>query len=139
MIRPARPADETRLRAIQSAALDEPWQDLLAVAIKGAPVLLVRDPGAGPVAYALLVTDHPTAYLAELAVAPPAQRQGHGTALLTAVLDRVRAAGFAELRLTARADDERARSFYDDFDFTVADRLPDHFDHGDGVLLVRSL
>jgi ribosomal-protein-alanine N-acetyltransferase len=139
MIRVARPADEGRLRAIQSAALDEPWPELLEGAVDGAPRLLVRDPGQGPVAYALVVPDDPVAYLAELAVAPPVQGEGHGTALLTALLDRLRAGGFETVRLTARADDERVRSFYAGFDFAVADRLPDHYDDGDAVLLVRSL
>ena len=139
MIREARPADEPRLEAIQTAALDEPWPELLDVAVEGAPLVLVRDVGAGPVAYALVVPDHPVAYLAELAVAPPLQGQGHGSTLLTALLERLRTAGFERLRLTARADDERVRSFYESFDFTVAEELPDHYDDGDGVALVRSL
>lgn len=137
MIRAARPADEARLRAIQSAALDEPWPDLLAVSLDGTSPVFVAATEAGPVGYALVVPDRPTAYLAELAVAPPAQGQGHGSRLLEAVLDRFCERGFEELRLTARADDERARSFYEGFDFTVAERFPDHYDDGDGVLLVR--
>jgi len=139
MIREGRPADEPRLRAIQSAALEEPWPELLDVAVEGAPHLLVRDVGAGPVAYALVVPDRPVAYLAELAVAPPVQGEGHGTALLTALLDRLGTAGFERVRLTARADDERVRSFYDSFDFAVDDHLPDHYEDGDGVALVRPL
>jgi ribosomal-protein-alanine N-acetyltransferase len=139
MIREGRPADEPRLRAIQSAALDEPWPDLLDVAVEGDPRLLVRDLGQGPIAYALVVPDHPVAYLAELAVAPPLQGEGHGTQLLAALLTRLQANGFETVRLTARADDQRVRSFYDSFDFEVVEELPDHYDDGDGVLLVRSL
>jgi len=140
MIREAVPADETRLGAIQSAALDDTWPELLAVAIDGAPHVLVADEGQGPVAYTLTVPDHPVAYVAEVAVAPAMQGQGHGTALLSALLDRLREQGFETVRLTARADDERVRSFYDGFGFTVADDLPDHYDDGgDGVLLVRAL
>lgn len=139
MIRPARPTDEDRLRAIQSAALDEPWVELLDVGIEGAPLVLVVDHGAGPIAYTLVVPDHPTAYVAELAVAPGMQGEGHGTALLEALLARLRNEGFEQVRLTARSDDERVRSFYDSFDFTVAEQLPDHYDDGDGVLLVRPL
>lgn len=139
MIRPARPTDEERLRAIQSAALDEPWAELLDVGIEGAPLVLVVDPGAGPIAYTLVVPDHPTAYVAELAVAPGMQGEGHGTALLEALLARLRNEAFEEVRLTARSDDERLRSFYDSFDFRLAEQLPDHYDDGDGVLLVRPL
>jgi ribosomal-protein-alanine N-acetyltransferase len=139
MIRPARPADEARLRAIQSAALEEPWPDLLGASLEGVSTVFVADTDAGPVGYALVVPDRPTAYLAELAVAPPAQGQGHGSRLLALVVERFRDRGFDELRLTARADDERVRSFYDGFGFTVAEELPDHYEDGDGVLLVRGL
>lgn len=140
MIRAGRPTDEARLRAIQSAALNEPWPDLLAVSLGGTAPVLVAATDAGPVGYALVVPDRPTAYLAELAVAPPAQRDGHGSRLLGAVLDQFGGRGFEEVRLTARADDKRARSFYDEFEFAVAERLPDHYDDGgEGVLLVRSL
>jgi len=139
MIRPARSGDYPRLRAIQSAALDEPWPELLDVAVDGAPMVLVLDPGGGPIAYTLVVPDHPVASVAEFAVAPPLQGQGHGSRLMTALLDRLRARGFGRVRLTARADDERVRSFYDSFGFTVADDLPDHYEDGDGVLLVKGL
>ena len=140
MIRPAVPADEPRLRAIQSAALDDPWPELLDVAVDGDPGVLVVDESEGPVAYALTVPDHPVAYVAELAVAPAMQGQGHGSRLLGTLLDELRDGGFEEVRLTARADDERVRSFYDRFGFGVEDDLPDHYgDGGAGVLLVREL
>ena len=140
MIRPAVPADEARLRAIQSAALDDPWPELLAVGIDGAPQILVVDEGEGPIGYTLTVPDHPVAYVAELAVAPGFQGQGHGSALLGALLEELRDSDFETVRLTARADDERVRSFYDGFGFDVDADLPDHYgDGGAGVLLVRTL
>ena len=140
MIRPAVAADEPRLRAIQSAALDDPWQELLAVAIDGPPHVLVCDEGEGPVGYTLTVPDRPVAYVAELAVAPGMQGQGYGSELLGALFDELRERGFETVRLTARADDERVRSFYDSFGFSVEDELPDHYDDGGtGVLLVREL
>lgn len=139
MIRPARSADEPRLRAIQSAALDEPWPELLDIAVDGHPVVLVLDPGAGPIAYTLVVPDHPVASVAELAVAPPLQGRGHGSRLVEALLDQLRNEGYERVRLTCRADDERVRSFYDSFGFTATEELPGHYDDGDGVLLVREL
>ncbi|MDS0278135.1 GNAT family N-acetyltransferase [Halomicroarcula sp. S1AR25-4] len=138
MIRPASGADHDRLSAIQSAALDHPWPGLLDVAIDGPPLVLVLDEN-GPIAYALAVPDHPVAYLAEFAVAPPAQGQGHGTRLMDGLLDTLRSEGFETLRLTARADEERVRSFYERFGFSVTDHLPDHYDDGDGVLMVLDL
>jgi ribosomal-protein-alanine N-acetyltransferase len=137
-IREARPEDRTRLRAIQTAALDHPWPDLLTVAVDGPPELLVYDDGR-PVGYALVVPDHPVAYLAELAVDPPVQGQGIGTLLLSTLLERLGDRGFETVRLTARADDERVRSFYERFGFALDSHLPDHYDDGDGVLLCRQL
>ena len=140
MIRPAVPADEPRLRAIQSAALDDPWPELLGVAVDGTPRVLVVDEGEGPLGYTLTVPDRPVAYVAEVAVAPGSQGTGRGSQLLGTLLDRLRADGFDTVRLTARADDERARSFYDGFDFAVVDDLPGHYsDGGDGVVLAREL
>ncbi|KAA9398483.1 N-acetyltransferase [Haloarcula sp. CBA1130] len=138
MIRKARSEDEATLRAIQTNALDEPWPELLGVGINGPPLVLVLDIGE-PVGYALVVPDHPVAYLAEFAVTPGKQGQGLGTTLMDGLLERLRAGGFETVRLTARADDGRVRSFYDGFEFSVADELPDHYDDGDGVLLVRDL
>ena len=137
-IREARPADRARLRAIQTAALDHPWPELLSVAIDGPPELLVYD-ADGPVGYALVVPDRPVAYLAELAVEPAQQGQGIGTLLLSTLLDRLRDGGFETVRLTARADDERVRGFYEKLGFTVEGQLPDHYDDGDGVLLTCQL
>jgi ribosomal-protein-alanine N-acetyltransferase len=138
MIREARASDRARLRYVQSAALDEPWPGLLDVAIDGPPTVLVVTDGV-LVGYALVVPDRPVAYLAELAVDPAFQGRGYGSTLLGALLDRLRAAGFETLRLTARADDERVRAFYDRFGFEREDRIPDHYEDGDGALLVCDL
>ncbi|WP_276272596.1 GNAT family N-acetyltransferase [Haloarcula litorea] len=138
MIREARSADQRRLEAIQTTALDEPWPELLEVAVDGPPLVLVLDDG-GVVAYALVVPDHPVAYLAEFAVAPPAQGRGYGTRLMDGLLDRLRSRGFETVRLTAREDDERARGFYETFEFAVADRIEGHYDDGDGVVLTLTL
>ncbi|MFC6757412.1 MULTISPECIES: GNAT family N-acetyltransferase [Haloarcula] len=140
MIRAAVDADESRLRTIQSAALDDSWPELLDVAIDGAPHVLVLDEGEGPIAYTLTVPDHPVAYVAELAVAPGLQGQGYGTELLGSLLEELRDCGFETVRLTARADDERVRSFYGRFGFSAEGELADHYDDGGaGVLLVREL
>ncbi|WP_135304415.1 GNAT family N-acetyltransferase [Haloarcula amylovorans] len=138
MIREARPGDSDRLSAIQTAALDEPWPGLLDVAIAGPPIVVVVDEN-GPIAYALVVPDSPVAYVAEFAVAPGRQGRGYGSQLMCALLDRLRNDGFETVRLTAREDDERARSFYDTFDFEVVERIDDHYEDGDGVLLSRDL
>ena len=139
MIREARSTDRERLLTIQSASLTQPWPELLEMAVDGLPLVLVADDGGGPVAYALVVTAEPVATVAELAVAPPYQGEGYGSALFGSLLERLRSVGIERVRLTAKAEDERARSFYEKFDFTVEDTLANHYDDGDGVLLVRSL
>lgn len=148
-VREGRPADLPTLQAIQAAVLAEPWQELLAVAVDGPPILLVateRSGGDGcseaqntPVGYALAVSDgdDAAAYLAELAVAPDHQGTGHGSALLDALVDRLVADGIDELRVTVRAVDEQARAFYRDRGFGRRERITDHYETGDGLLLAR--
>ncbi|MFC6939332.1 GNAT family N-acetyltransferase [Salinirubellus sp. GCM10025818] len=138
-VREARAADLPRLRAIRAASLRETPPLLLDVAVRGVGLVLVATVSERPVGYALVMRDGESevAYLAELAVAPDYRRRGYGSALLSAVLDRV--AEHRELRLTARADDERARSFYEASGFERVEELPDHYADGDGVLYGRQL
>lgn len=169
-VRDGLPGDLPALRAIQTAVLAEPWEQLLTVAVDGPPILLVATEPAGesggeptseevggpaseggrgpangasgtPVGYALAVTDgdDDAGYLAELAVAPGSQGRGHGSALVDALVERLRAAGVGELRVTVREVDERARELYRERGFERRDRLPDHYESGDGVLLVREI
>ncbi len=140
MIRPATPDDRPRLRAIQMAALAEPWDGLLGPAIDGPPVTLVAtDEADDPTGYAVAVPQETVAYLAELAVAAGYRGEGRGSRLLAALCDRLAADGFETVELTVRADDERARRFYDDHEFAAQERLPGYYEDGDGLLLTRSL
>jgi len=133
-VRPGRPTDRPALEQIQQQTLAEPWPELLAAALAGPPPLFVRDDG-DPIGYAIVVPADATAYVPELAVRPDRQGEGHGGALLEHVLtafdDR------DEIRLTVRAVDERAQAFYRDHGFEQIDRLPNQFESGDGLLLVR--
>lgn len=137
-IRPADPADLDRLRAIQTAALAEPWPELLDAAIEGPlPVLVAVDDR--PIGYAVVVAGDSQVYVPELAVAPARQREGHGSALLEALCSKLREAGHDAVRLTVQAADDEARSFYREHDFAVVDRVEDHFESGDGLVLERQL
>lgn len=136
-VRRGRPADLPRLRAIQSAALAEPWPEILAAAGEG-PLPLFVAVDERPVGYAVVVAPGGAAYLPELAVAPDRQNEGHGSALLDAACAAV-AADHDQLRLTVRAVDDRARRFYENRGFERRDRIPGHFESGDGLVLVRSL
>ena len=145
MIRDGHPEDLAALKAIQSSALDETWPELLEIAVDGPQTLLVLTEGTGdasrdtPIAYALAIVAEGVAYLAEFAVAPGAQGEGHGSTLMAALIQRFRSAGLEEVRLTARADDERVHAFYDGFGFEARERVVDHYDDGDGILFVRTL
>ena len=130
-VRPATPADGPALRAIQRAAIAEPVEDLLELALgDGGPRCLVADDGT-PVGYALALADGDTCYVAELAVAPDHRREGHGTALLAALADGPE----SELRLSVRADDDGARAFYRACGFEVVGRT-DRFE-SEGLVLAR--
>jgi len=137
-VRRARPDDLPRLRAIQTVVLAEPWPELLSVAVDGPPVCLVHaDPE--PTGYALAVADDDAGYLAELAVAEGHRGEGQGSALLAALVAELRERGISRLRVTVREVDDRALSFYREHGFVDRDRLPDHYEDCDGLLLARDL
>lgn len=138
MIRLAEPGDYPALRAIQQFALDEPSPDLLELGVDGPPLVLVVETDR-PVGYALVVPGDDVAYVAEFAVAPAEQGQGYGSELMEALLDRLGSEAVETVRLTARADDDRVRSFYEQFGFAVVETVPDHYVDGDGVVLARAL
>lgn len=135
-VRPGESADKAVVREIQRRALAEPWPELLSAALTGPPPLFVVDDG-GPVGYAIVLSEGSQAYIPELAVHPDRQGEGYGSRLLSTVLEEF--ADHSELRLTVRAVDERAQSFYRDHGFGQTDRIEDHFEAGDGLLFARSL
>lgn len=142
VVRPGTGADRSRLAAIQTDALAEPWPGLLEIAVGDGPVLYVVEPeDDGPVVgYAVALTaDAPLAYVPEVAVDPAWQGRGFGSALLDGLFDALRERGIDRVRLTVRAGDERARAFYADHGFTVVDRVTDHFEAGDGLVVERTL
>lgn len=138
-VREARPEDLPRLTAIRAASLREAPPLLLDVAVRGVGLVLVATADGIPVGYAMAMRDddREVAYLAELAVAPDHRRRGHGSALLSAVADRL--ADHERLRLTTRATDDRARAFYEAAGFEPLRELPGHYEAGDGVLYDRRL
>lgn len=139
-VRPARPADAPALRGLQRATVAEPAAELLELATAtagddaGGPRCPVAVAGDGPVGYALALDDGATCYVAELAVAADHRREGHGTALLDAL---VADSDAEEIRLTVRAGDEHARAFYAARGFEPVGHT-DRFD-GDGLVLARAL
>ncbi|QCC52161.1 GNAT family N-acetyltransferase [Halapricum salinum] len=134
-IREIEPADHHRLGEIQRAALDEPSPDLLAAAADGPLPGFVCLDDDRIVGYVFAVVGDSRAYLPELAIATNSQRQGHGRALLETICERLRSRGVERVRVTTRADDTRAREFYESRGFAVADRVPDYYEDGtDGIV-----
>lgn len=138
MIREGRPEDWPRLRRLQAATLSDPWSELLELSL-GEPSLVLVLETDEPIGYALVVPDDSVGYVAEFAVAPDRQGQGHGSTLMRALFERLRAEGIETVRLTARADDERVHDFYRQHGFSVVDEVPDHYDDADGLLFAREL
>lgn len=137
-IRDGKPEDGDRLKEIQATVLAESWPELLESALSGLPPLYVV--GREPMGYAIVIPGSgAAAYLPELAIAPEHQGEGYGSALLEHIYAELREADYAELRLTVRVDDTSVREFYRDHGFEQRDRLPDHFEDCDGLLLGREL
>lgn len=137
--RTVEPSDHDRLRRIQQATLEEPSPDLLAAAVDGPLLGLARIEDERLVGYVIAVVGDDRAYLPELAVEHDAQRAGHGSALLAAVCRRLRSRGVTEVRVTARADDDRARRFYEASEFEVVETVPEYYaDGADGVVYRRA-
>lgn len=138
-VRPATAEDLRRCRAIQRAALADPWPAVLTTALESEGVFLVVTDGK-PIGYGVaLAAPGGPAYVPEFAVAPDRQSAGHGTRLMRALLEEVATRGHDAVRLTVRADDDRARGFYRARGFEVLERRPGHYEDADGLLFERRL
>ncbi len=150
MIRDVTPADRSVLKAIQRESLLAPWPELLDTAVQASDLdldgplcLVATSPTSNtPVGYVLAVEGRPDeqdvvgyegtegqCYVAEIAVAADHRREGYGSALLKAIVDRTDA---EEIVLTARAKADATRAFYTANSFRVIDRLTAYYDGEDG-------
>mgnify|MGYP000687030835 CR=1 FL=1 len=138
-IRDIRPDDRSRLRRIQESVLSDPSPDVLAAALDGPLFGLVAVESGVAVGYLLAIGGERRVYVPELAVAESAQREGHGSRLVSTASTRFRNRDFETMRLTARADDEAARHFYEQLGFAMVERLPDNYDNADGIVYEKRL
>lgn len=138
-IRQGPPTQRAPIQAIQAATLAEPCPELLETAMHGSLPLFVAV-GDRPVGYTFLVlgTDD-TGYMPELAVRPEKQGEGIGSRLLSTAVQFLERNDYDQLRVTVRAVDERTLEFYDGHGFDRVERLPDHFQSGDALLLASPI
>jgi len=135
-VRAGRPEDIGPLGPAQ-AALAEPAPELLAGVLGGdGPGSALVAVDGGPVGYLVALPGPEAVYVPELAVRPDRQREGHGSALLSALFERT---AVGEVRLTVAASNESARGFYECHGFERRARVDGRFESGDGLALVRSL
>jgi ribosomal-protein-alanine N-acetyltransferase len=101
---------------------DEAWSDAMfwsELAQRETRMYLVVETDGAVTAYAGLCAYAPhEAYVQTIAVAPPAQRRGLGTALLDVLIEETRRRGVDHLDLEVRADNAAARGLYERHGFT---------------------
>lgn len=132
-VRPGRPADLDPLGPAQAALTDPAPALLPAVLARDGPATALVAVADDPVGYLVAVPGPEAVYVPELAVRPDRQSRGHGSALLSALARRTDTA----VRLTVAVANERARRFYQRHGFETVERVPDRFESGDGLVLVR--
>jgi ribosomal protein S18 acetylase RimI-like enzyme len=144
-VRHGRPADLPALEPAR-ATLSEPSDLLETVAGTDGPLEFLVAVGrpddttaTRPVGYVVVVPGPNVVYVPELAVRPDSQRRGHGSALLSRVLERARALDVEQVRLTVAVSNDTARAFYREHGFTVSERVSDRFEDDDGLVLVNSV
>ena len=123
VLRPAEPslarramvaADIDAVMAVETSAYSVPWTrgnfiDSLAAGYRAE---LLESPGAGLVGYFVAMAGADELHLLNLTVAPARQGQGHGSALLEALMRQARDSGLASLWLEVRQSNTRALALY---------------------------
>lgn len=84
-------------------------------------------PEAGLIGYAGLWFDGDVTQVMTVGVAADAQRQGVGSTLVRAMIDRSRELGAAAVLLEVRVDNERATALYRSLGFEVLARRPRYY------------
>ena len=107
----------------RACGLTRPWNDphadfARAVQGAGSAVLVYRE-GARIVGSAMVGGDGHRGWVYYLAVAPDAQRRGHGRALMAAAEAWLRARGLPKVQLMVREGNEAALGFYAALGFEV--------------------
>ena len=154
-VRLATGADLEIIGAIERLSFTDPWSvDSLAAALalphgrffvaesrEGAGGGEVRDGGGRLVGYVVALFMGDEGEIADLAVAPPARRQGIAGRLLQRVMDEAREAGIRALYLEVRESNAAARALYASHAFRMVGRRRGYYQRPaeDALVLRREL
>lgn len=139
-IRPATRADLGAILALEQAVfpLDAYPKDEFLYWLRRSPRrFLVAEADGALVGYVITYVRGRAAHLVSLAIAPASRRQGWGRALVTHVLQELRAAGVAVLTLEVRPSNPAGLGFWASFGFVPAGRLPGYYPDGEDGLRMR--
>jgi len=133
--------------ALQAQTLEEAWQadEIESVlSLPGAGVLLATAGGQSdePVGFAFYLLTGEDCELLSIGVVPGRRRNGIGTEMLSAVVDRARAAGVSRIVLEVAEDNEVARALYAAWGFAKIGRRARYYGrrggaHRDALVLQR--
>jgi [ribosomal protein S18]-alanine N-acetyltransferase len=154
-IGPVTLADTEQVAAIERAAFADPWSANAFRALPGDPRVYfacARDTGAGDsvagpdapkrvLGYVVAIFAADEGEIANLAVAPDAQRRGIGARLLDSALSEAERRGAAVLYLEVRESNEAARGLYRSRGFHEVGRRRSYYQRPveDALLLRRSV
>ena len=122
-------ADLDEVAAIELEAYPFPWTRVNFVDSldSGYTGLCLRDTQGCLLAYSMLMPVIDEVHLLNLCVAPAKQRQGLGTAMLTASICAARVSGFASMLLEVRPSNLPAIGLYERFGFSVIGRRKNYY------------
>jgi len=142
-VRRMRMADLNRIVEIELASFgDEAYDRNLFVEFfrKCGELFLVAEHDREVQGYMVTCIRGEQAELVSVAVDRAARRMGAASALMESTLRRLRRRGTARIGLMVRADNDKARAFYERYGFEKVRRVPRYYeDGGDGWRMAKNL
>lgn len=142
-VRRMRMADLNRIVEIELASFgDEAYDRNLFVEFfrKCGELFLVAEHDREVQGYMVTCIRGEQAELVSVAVDRAARRMGAASALMESTLRRLRRRGIARIGLMVRADNDKARAFYERYGFEKVRRVPRYYeDGGDGWRMAKNL
>lgn len=121
-------ADLDDVIAIENEVYTHPWsRGNFADSLRASYLCRTWREGARLIGYFVLLSAADEAHLLNLSVAAPAQRRGHGSALLNEVLRMAREAGSRKIFLEVRPSNAAGLGLYARFGFAQVGRRRDYY------------